>query len=387
MTTKEFIPVSIPSLDEETIDAVSQVLRSGWLATGAVTERFEKDLADYFGVSHVATITSGTAGLHLSIVAAGIPAGSEIITTPFTFVATANAIMHAGCMPVFADIDPHTLNISAKDIEKKITPKTKAIMPVHYAGIPVDMDEIYQIAKEHNLRVIEDCAHAFGSHYKNKKIGSFGDIQVFSFHPIKNMTTGEGGCVILRDEEEKSRFAQMRFHGINRSIWDRFKKKSGSLDYDVVLPGYKFNMSDIQSAIGICQLKKVDEMNAKRRKIISRYLEAFDKQEKIFIPNKAMYEYTHSGHLFPILINLDKTTLSREDIISKLKELNVGSIAYYPPLHLFSFYRDKFSYNIGDFPISEDAGKRVLCLPLFPDMSESMQDVVIDSLIRVLDEK
>jgi dTDP-4-amino-4,6-dideoxygalactose transaminase len=386
MSGREFIPLSIPSIDEETISEVCKVLRSGWLTTGAITERFEQDLADYLGASCVMTTTSGTAGIHLAIVAVGIEPESEIITTPFTFVATANAIVHAGCVPVFADIDPNTLNISPKAIEEKITHKTKAIIPVHYAGVPADIDDVYKIAQTYNLRVIEDCAHAFGASYKNKRIGSFGDVQVFSFHPIKNITTGEGGCVVLRNEQEQDLFARMRFHGINRSIWDRFKKQSGRLDYDVVCPGYKFNMSDIQSAIGIHQLKKVDEMNNRRRALVARYSSAFENWNKIFIPDKALYEYTRSGHLFPVIVNLEKIKLSRDEIIIALKKRNIGSIAYYYPLHIFTYYREKFGYAVNDFPEAENAGAKVLCLPLYPDMTDDQQDFVIDAFRAILEE-
>ncbi|MDR1032285.1 MAG: DegT/DnrJ/EryC1/StrS aminotransferase family protein [Holosporales bacterium] len=386
MHNEDFIPLAIPSIDEETIEEVAKVLRSGWLTTGSINERFERALADYMGAPLAMTVTSGTAGIHLAIMAAGIEPGSEIITTPFTFVATANAIVHAGCVPVFADIDLNTLNISPKAIEDKITSKTKAIIPVHYAGVPVDMDAVYKIAASHNLRVIEDSAHAFGTSYKGKKIGSFGDIQVFSFHPIKNITTGEGGCVVFRNEQEADLFAQIRFHGINRSIWDRFKKQSGRLDYDVVCPGYKLNMSDIQSVIGLYQLKRVDEMNDRRREISAKYSSAFEGWDKVFVPDKALYDFTRSGHLFPVLLDLKKISLSRDEVIARLKKHNIGSIAYYYPVHLFTYYREKFGYKLNDFPEAEDAGCRVICLPVYPDMTEDQQDLVIDTFKKILEE-
>ena len=270
----KFLPLSRPTISKETISEVVKVLESGWLATGPLTQKFEAQLSKYFAGRNVACFTSATAGLHASLVAIGVKPGDEVITTPLTFVATANVIAMLGARPVFVDIERDSFNIDVKKIEEACTEKTKAIMPVHYAGLPVDLDPLYEIAKRRNLRVIEDSAHAVGTSYKGRKIGTFGDIQVFSFHPIKNMTSGEGGCVVLDSESEMKTLGLQRFHGIDRSIWDRFSK-NGSTYYDVVFPGFKSNMSDIQAAIGLHQLEEVEMMNERRRCLANRYREAF----------------------------------------------------------------------------------------------------------------
>ena len=374
---KKFLPLSRPTISKETIDEVVNVLKSGWLATGPLTQKFETELSHYYAERKGACFTSATAGLQAALMAIGIKPGDEVITTPMTFVCTANVIAMLGAKPVFVDIDRNTFNIDENKIEAACTEKTKAIMPVHYAGLPVNLDVIYQIAKNKNLRVIEDAAHAVGSSYKGRKIGTFGDIQVFSFHPIKNMTSGEGGCVVLDNENEYKTLGLQRFHGIDRSIWDRFSKK-GNSSYDVVIPGFKSNMSDIQAAIGLHQLSEVEDMNAKRRHLAERYREAFaDMDDKFAMQAQPNYEYIHSGHLFPICLrDGDK----RDKLMSYLKENMIGALAYYAPVHLFSYYQKEFGYKKGDFPETEYVGDRIICLPLYVDLSEDEQDYVIDKV-------
>jgi dTDP-4-amino-4,6-dideoxygalactose transaminase len=306
--------------------------------------------------------------------AIGVKAGDEVVTTPLTFVATANVIAMLGAKPVFVDIEKGTFNICVDKILDACTPKTKAIMPVHYAGLPVDLDPIYEIAKQRGLRVIEDAAHAVGTSYKNRKIGAFGDIQVFSFHPIKNMTSGEGGCVVLDSEQEQKFLSLQRFHGIDRSIWDRFSK-NGSCYYDVIFPGAKSNLSDIQAAIGMHQLAEVESLNEKRRYLADRYRRAFDDMDDKFslqkIPN---YDFVHSGHLFPICL---RDAGKRDRFMSFLKENSIGTVPYYTPVHLFSYYQKTFGYKKGDFPNAEYVGERILCLPLYSGLEEVEQDYVI----------
>lgn len=370
-----FIPLSKPTISEETINDVVKVLRSGWLATGPITKQFEQNLTEYFGGRKSMCFTSATAGLREALVAVGVKEGDEVITTSLTFVATANVIAMLGAKPVFVDIDCCTFNIDANKIEAACTPKTKVIMPVHYAGLPVDLDPIYEIAKRKNLRVIEDAAHAVGTSYKNKKIGSFGDIQVFSFHPIKNMTSGEGGCVVLNSESEQKTLELLRFHGIDRSIWDRFSK-NGSQYYDVVCPGFKSNMSDIQSAIGIHQLEEVEQLNQKRRDLSDKYRSAFlELSNHMAMQQNPGYDFIHSGHLFPVCI-LDAN--KRDSFMSFLKEKNIGTTPYYMPVHLFSYYRSTFGYSEGDLKNTEYIGSRVVCLPLYSGMTNQEQEYVID---------
>lgn len=372
-----FIPLSRPTISEDTISEVTKVLRSGWLATGPITQQFEQNLSERFGGRAALCFTSATAGLHAALMAIGIKPGDEVITTPLTFVATANVIAMLGAKPVFVDIDADTFNISPNEIEKACTEKTKAIMPVHYAGLSVDLDPIYEIAKRKSLRVIEDAAHAFGSLYKGKEIGTFGDIQVFSFHPIKNLTSGEGGCVVLNSKEEEKLLQLQRFHGIDRSIWDRFSKK-GSCYYDVVMPGFKSNMSDIQAAIGIHQLQELDAMNARRRDLAERYRQALQPLSScISMQHIPHYDHLHSGHLFPICV-LDPEKKDR--FMSYLKERSIGTTPYYTPLHLFSYYQQEFGYQRGDFPMAEHVGDRIVCLPLYVDLQDKEQDYIISCI-------
>ena len=371
----KFLPLSRPTISKETISEVVKVLESGWLATGPLTQKFEAQLSKYFAGRNVACFTSATAGLHASLVAIGVKPGDEVITTPLTFVATANVIAMLGARPVFVDIERDSFNIDVKKIEEACTEKTKAIMPVHYAGLPVDLDPLYEIAKRRNLRVIEDSAHAVGTSYKGRKIGTFGDIQVFSFHPIKNMTSGEGGCVVLDSESEMKTLGLQRFHGIDRSIWDRFSK-NGSTYYDVVFPGFKSNMSDIQAAIGLHQLEEVEMMNERRRCLANRYREAFaDMGDKLTMQGIPQYDFVHSGHLFPVCLVDAKR---RDNFMSFLKENAVGTTPYYTPLHLFSYYQKEFGFKKGDFPEAEYVGERIVCLPLYYSLQEADQDYIIE---------
>ena len=372
---EKFLPLSRPTISKETIGEVVKVLESGWLATGPLTQRFEERLGEYFDGRKAACFTSATAGLHASLIAIGIKPGDEVITTPLTFVATANVIAMLGARPVFVDIERDTFNIDVKKIEAACTEKTKAIMPVHYAGLPVDLDPLYEIAKKRNLRVIEDSAHAVGTSYKGRRVGTFGDIQVFSFHPIKNMTSGEGGCVVLDSESEMKTLGLQRFHGIDRSIWDRFSK-NGSTYYDVVCPGFKSNMSDIQAAIGLHQLEEVEMMNERRRHLANRYRKAFvDMSDKLTMQGIPSYDFTHSGHLFPVcIVDSEK----RDHFMSFLKENSIGTTPYYTPLHLFSYYQKEFGFKKGDFPEAEYVGERIVCLPLYYSLQESDQDYIIE---------
>ncbi|MDR2681460.1 MAG: DegT/DnrJ/EryC1/StrS family aminotransferase, partial [Holosporaceae bacterium] len=358
-----FFPISKPMLSEETIEDVVKILRSGWLATGPITQQFEEKLREYFGGRTAMCFSSATAGLQAALMAIGVGEGDEVITTSMTFAATANVIAQLGAKPVFVDIDRNSFNIDPNRILDACTSRTKAIMPVHYAGLSVDLDPIYEIAQKRNLRVVEDAAHAMGSAYKGRRIGTFGDIQVFSFHPIKNMTSGEGGCVVSNSPAEQRFLNLQRFHGIDRSIWDRFSKNA-SCYYDVVYPGSKSNMSDLQSAIGVRQLQEVERLNARRRALAERYRTAFaDMADHIIPQGIPSYDFVHSGHLFPICVT---DSSQKDNLMLFLKENSIGSVPYYTPVHLFSYYRNTFSYKEGDFEHAEYVGKRIICIPLYP---------------------
>ncbi|GHT96560.1 spore coat protein [Alphaproteobacteria bacterium] len=342
-----------------------------------MTQRFEEMLGEYFRGRTAMCFTSATAGLQAALMAIGVSEGDEVITTSMTFAATANVIAMLGAKPVFVDIERDTYNIDPNKISDACTSRTKAIMPVHYAGLSVDLDPIYEIAQRKNIRVIEDAAHAMGSGYKGRRIGTFGDIQVFSFHPIKNMTSGEGGCVVSNSKNEQRFLNLQRFHGIDRSIWDRFSKNA-SCYYDVVYPGSKSNMSDIQSVIGIHQLQEVEKLNARRRELADRYREAFaDMSDKISVQGIPAYDFVHSGHLFPICV-LDES--KKDDLMMFLKENSIGSVPYYSPVHLFSYYKDTFGYKEGDLENTEYVGKRIMCIPLYSALENYEQDYIIDMI-------
>lgn len=381
MSQEEFLAFSRPSISRAAIDEVVACLESGWITTGPRVKKFEELLGGYLGCSNVQALTSATAGLHLALLALNLKPGDEVITTPLTFVATLNTIVLAGAKPVLVDID-ETNNIDVSAIAAAITPRTRAIVPVHFAGLPVDLDPLYQLAEKNHLRVIEDAAQAIGSKYKDKMLGSFGDTQVFSFHPNKNMTTGEGGCVTTRDPDMAQKIANLRFHGINKSAWDRFSKQ-GSQHYDVTDAGYKYNMMDIQAALGLHQLLDLEDFISRRTRLAQRYLEILADWPQWTLPQLPSYSIRHSWHLFTPLINPEAAGMDRDSFISAMKEENIGIGLHYTPAHLFSYYQEKFGYQAGDFPKSEDVCARIVSLPLFPDMKLEDQDRVIQAMTRV----
>lgn len=377
MTDHPFLPFSKPSISEAAIEEVVSCLRSGWITTGPRVKAFETKLKDYLKAPHVLALTSGTAGLQLALQAIDLKPGDEVITTAMTFIASLNTIVLAGGKPVLVDIDD-SLNIDVHAIEASITKRTRAIMPVHFTGLPADLDPIYSLAKKYNLHVIEDAAQAIGSHYKEKIIGSFGDMQVFSFHPNKNMTTGEGGCISLSDESLAKKISVLRFHGIDRDAFNRFSKEGSQL-YDVIAPGYKYNMLDMQAAIGLHQLDELELFISKRTHLANRYLQKLIDIEQITLPKLPAYEFRHNWHLFTILVN-ESSGMTRDEFVEKMKSFNIGTGLHYQAPHLFSYYQDHFGFQAGQFPKAERVGERIVSLPLFPDLSESEQDRVIHAM-------
>lgn len=376
-----FLPFSKPSISQAALDEVMACLKSGWITTGPRVKKFEEKLSAYLQAPHILSLTSGTAGLHLALHALNLQPQDEVITTTMTFVASLNTIVLAGAKPVLVDID-NTYNMDIKQLEAAITPRTRAIMPVHFTGLPADLDPIYVLAKKYNLRVIEDAAQAIGSHYKNKIIGSFGDTQVFSFHPNKNMTTGEGGCVVTRDDHLAKQISVLRFHGIDRDAFNRFSKE-GSQHYDVIAPGFKYNMLDMQAAIGIHQLDDVERFIQKRTHLAERYFSLLNQYPEISLPILPSYPHRHNWHLFTILINPDKTTVSRDEFMQAMKDRYIGTGLHYEPSHLFSYYREKWGFKAGDFPVAEKVGANIVSLPLFPDMTENDQDRVVNAISQI----
>ncbi len=381
MTNKdqEFLPFSRPSISQEAIDEVVACLKSGWITTGPRVRQFEEDLKTYVGAPYALCLTSATAGLHLVLTALRLKPGDEVITTPMTFAATLNTIVLAGGRPVCVDVEPGTYNMDVARVEKAVTKRTRAIMPVHFAGLPVDLDPLYDIARKHNLRVIEDAAHAIGTEYKGKRIGSFGDIQVFSFHPNKNMTTGEGGCVVTRDEQLASDVALLRFHGMDREAWNRFGK-SGSQHYEIVAPGYKYNMMDIQAALGIHQLKALDGFIRRRTELALSYHELLQGWPEWTLTAAPAYGHRHAWHLYTPLINPDRAGRDRDAFMLGMKERNIGTGLHYRAVHLYPYYREHFGFKRGNFPNAESISDRIVSLPLFPSMTDGDQDRVIAAM-------
>lgn len=384
--SNEFLPFSKPAIDQATIDEVVDCLKSGWITTGPRVKQFEDNLQKYLHAANALVFTSATAGLQLSLQGFGLQPGDEVITTPMTFVATLNTIVHAGAKPVMVDVDIDTYNINIDNIKKAITPNTKAIMPVHFAGIPVDLDKIYEIAADNNLRVLEDAAHAIGSYYKGKIIGSFGDTQAFSFHPNKVMTSGEGGCVTTTDEKLVKFLNTMRFHGIDRDAFNR-NTKEGSQYYDVIEPGYKYNMMDIQAAIGLHQLASLDDFIAKRTKLADRYNKIFADWDEITIQKMPDYDLKNSWYVYAPLINPETAGVNRDELMQQMKEHDIGTGLHYLAVHLFSYYQDAFGYKKGQFPNAEAISERIVSLPLFPDMTETDQDRVINAMAAIFGRK
>ena len=376
---KEFLPFSKPSIKEEAIAEVADSIRSGWLAMGPKTIKFEEEFATYTGSKYALSANSATAGLHCATMALGLKAGDEVITTPMTFAATINAVLFTGAKPVFADIDRKTLNIVPENIERLITARTKAIIPVHFAGMPCDMDAIEAIADKHNLAIIEDAAHALGAEYKGRKIGANrGERRcaVFSFHPTKNITTGEGGMLCTQDEEMAERVQVLRQNGMSKGAWNRYAAK-GNSNYDIPFPGLKYTMLDINAAIGRSQLTQVDEFNARRTEIVNVYKRELAEVKGIILPTAAPWEHKHSWHIFTPFIDTETLGFSRDEFMARMKEQNIGTALHYQALHLFSCYGNITGLKRGALPEAEYVSDHIVSLPLFPAMTdEDVADVI-----------
>lgn len=379
---RKFIHFTQPLFGKEEKKEVLDALSSGWVTLGPRTKQFEEDFAKYVGAKYAIAVTSCTAGIHISLIAAGIKPGDEIITSPFTFVASVNPIIHLGAKPVMVDIDPVTFNIDPDKIEEKITKRTKAILPVHYGGQAADMDKILRIAKKHNLKVIEDAAHASGSSFGKKKIGTHGDLVNFSFHPVKNMSTGDGGMITTNNEEYASLLMMLRLHGMSKDAWKRHSA-TGSWRYDIEMPGYKYNMTDISAALGIQQLKKLDGFIKTRQDYAMVYDHAFSDIPEITIPVKAKNR-DHIYSLYTILLDTSNLKISRDEIVDELKKAQIGVSVYFIPVHLFSYYKNTYKYKVGNFPQAEAVFEKIISLPLYPKMSPSDLKYVIKTLKKLI---
>jgi dTDP-4-amino-4,6-dideoxygalactose transaminase len=364
---KDWLPFTRPSIDEETIAAVGEVLRSGWLASGPKVAQLEAELSAYLGGRPVRTQTSATAGLEMALRAVGVGTGDEVITPALSFVATANVIVRVGAQPVFVDVGLDSRNIDLEQAEAAITPRTRAIMPVHFAGLPLDMERLYAIARRHGLRVIEDAAHAIGSAWRGRRIGSFGDLVCFSFHPNKNMTTIEGGAISGGSPEELKAIELHRWHG---------QVKSGPDGFDTLLPGGKCNLSDVAAAVGLGQLRRLEEFNARRRALIGHYYELWAKDPPLRLPERG--DEGHSWHVFTPLLPLTQLSISRREFMEAMKARGIGVGVHYPAIHLFSAYR-ALGFREGQFPNAERIGRETVTLPLFPAMQPGDVERVVET--------
>ena len=368
LSSKIMIPVQRPSIGKEELAAVEKVFESGWLGMGSVVKEFEDAIASFLGVRHVVATNTGTTALHLALESIGLKPGDEVIVPSLTYVATVQAITATGATPVFCDVEEDTLNMDLSDVECKITDKTKAIVPVHYRGMPCDMDRLLKLADESDLRVVEDAAHAFGSHYKGKKIGSFGDLTCFSFDPVKNVTCGEGGAVTTQKTEFVDLLQRKRILGIDRDTWSRYHDKR-SWFYDVTARGYRYHMSNINAAIGLVQLKKYDKMNARKIAITKIYDREFASLEKF-----ELLRTDYDG--LSLFIYIIKVRENRERLMKFLEERGIATGIHYIPCHLFSFYKRKGV----KLPVTEKVYKQILTIPLFPDMTDEQVKRVISAI-------
>ncbi len=379
-----FIPFARPDIGEEEINAVSHAMRSGWVTTGPETRAFEQEFADFIGgdVQAIA-VNSATAGLHLALEAIGIGPGDEVIAPTLTFTATTEVIRYLGADPVLVDCDPVTLNIDVTKIETAITPKTKAIMPVHYGGLACDMQAIFAIAKKHNLRVVEDAAHALPTTYQGELVGQLAsDVTVFSFYANKTMTTGEGGMVITKNADLAARMKIMRLHGISRDAFDRFTSKTPAWYYEIVAPGFKYNMTDMASAMGRVQLKRLPAFWERRQKLAERYHQTLQ-ELPLILPATALAGDKHSWHLYVLRLQ-EHVAISRDDVIQKLSDLGIGTSVHYVPLHRQPYWRDRYGLMPEQFPEADKAYQRMFSIPLFTAMSDDDQERIIQALRTVL---
>ncbi len=378
----DFLVFGSPLVGEEEIAEVEQSLRSGWLGTGPKVARFEKDFAAYTGAEHAAACNSCTAALHLALVGLGLEPGDEVITTPLTFCASVNTIIHAGATPVLADVDPVSGNIDPERIREKITDRTKALVPVHYAGRSCDMDAIMEIAREHGLRVVEDCAHAIETTYKGRHAGTFGDFGCFSFYVTKNVITGEGGMVLAKDQDDLTRIKVLGLHGMSADAWKRFSD-DGYKHYMVVGAGFKYNMMDIQAAIGIHQLARVEKNLVRRNEIWSAYDQAFA-DLPLTVPAPEEPNTRHARHLYTILVDEDACGVKRDTMLERMTREGIGVGVHYLSIPEHPYYRERFGWELEDTPEAVRMGRQTLSLPLSAKLTDKDVDDVVQAVKRCI---
>ena len=379
----KLLPYGHQWIDEEDIKVVIEVLRSDWITQGLKVAEFEEEFARYVGAKYAVAVNSGTSALHTACFAENIEKGDEVITTPITFAASANCVLYQGGIPVFADIDANTLNIDPEEIKKKITKRTKALIPVDFTGLPLDLEKILQIAKDNDLIIIEDASHALGATYKNSKIGSISDMTIFSFHPVKHITTGEGGMITTNNEKFYEKLKLFRTHGITKER-DKLLNYDGPWYYEMQELGYNYRLTDFQCALGLSQLKKIDRIIQWRREIVQKYNCEFKAMPEIKIPQINPATSNPAWHIYMIQLNLKSLKLGRKEIFEALRAENIGVNVHYIPIHLQPYYQKRFGYHLGDFPKAENYYSRAITLPIFPKMTEKDINDVIKAVKKVI---
>ena len=377
------VPFFRPDIGEEEIAAVVETLRSGWLTVGPRTHEFEQAFARAVGAPHAVAVNSCTSALHLALDALDLEPGDEVITSTLTFTATGATIIHAGARPVLVDCTPDTLNLDPNDVARKVTARTRAVVPVHYTGHPAAMDELLDIAGQHHLAVIEDAAHALPASYRGRPIGAISDVTAFSFYATKNLTTGEGGMLTTADAMLADRLRTRRLHGMSRDAWRRYSSE-GSWRYDVSYPGFKYNMTDIAAAMGLVQLRRLPALHRRRQQIVALYDELLADVPGLELPTTRP-EVDHAWHLYVVRMRPDRLRINRDEVIEALKPEGIGTQVHFIPLHLHSYYRDAFGYRPEDFPVASAAAETILSLPLFTLMSDDDVRYVATTLRRILD--
>lgn len=379
-----FLPYNVPDVGEEEAEAVARVVRSRWITRGPQTAQFEQELQAYFEGRPVVAVSSCTAALHLALLSLGIGPGDEVITTPYTFCASINAIIYVGAQPVLADVEPDTANLDPRAVRAAITPHTRAILPVHFAGHPVDLEALQDVAEAHHLAVIEDAAHGIGARYRGRRIGTSGNPVAFSFYATKNLTTGEGGALVLPEPRMAEQVRVLSLHGMSRHAWNRYTVQ-GSWDYEIQGVGFKYNMTDIQAAMGRVQLEKLDRMQARRAELAARLSHGL-RALPVTVP-VVRADVDPAWHLYPLRVHRSALNGDRGDVIRDLRAENIGTSVHFIPIHYHRYYQERFGWRPGMFPVAEEYFAQEISLPLYPGMSDGDVDDVIAALSRVLERR
>lgn len=378
-----FLPFALPDIDDTELQQIKEALDSGWITTGPKAHQFEAEFAAAVGARHAIAVNSCTAAMHLALEAIGLQRGNEVITTPYTFAATAEVIRYFDARPVFVDVDERCLNMRADLLEAAVTGRTRAVMPIHVAGLPADLDAIHEIAGRHGLPVIEDAAHAFPTKYKDRMVGNLSDLTCFSFYATKTLTTGEGGMICTEDEALAERCRIMALHGISKDAWKRYTAE-GSWYYEIAAPGYKYNMTDIAAAMGLAQLHKAERMWRRRQEIAAQFNQAFGGLPQLQVPHDRT-DCQHAWQLYMLRLNLQGLRISRAEFIEELKRHNIGVSVHFIPLHIHPYYRETYGYRPEDFPVAYREYQREISLPIYSKMSDADVSDVIDAVTKIVD--